>query len=265
MSHLRLALIPPVSLLDYTAQTTYQLALPRMDDKAYTAKYRQRSDRGDYVILDNGVAEGWDITPTALEEYSNTIKASELVLPDVIKSSVATVELTKAAIHRYTSATSHLPHMQYMGVVQGGRLSEFKWCVQQYYRMPISVLGIPRHMLKTCNSAMARVEFVQWILTQFPHRFRIHFLGMDGDEPYEAWHIFNQFHNTIAVRGMDTSLPFNYAYQSESISHPKKKCHRPNGYFELPADDFSPFILRHNVHQLKKWFYAYSGSEIGHV
>ena len=256
MSQLKLALIPPTALLDYTGETNYQLALPHLQDKQYIKKYKELSERGDYVILDNGVAEGWDVTPSALTDFGRKIGADELVLSDVIGSSLATVEVAKHAIQSYDEATI-AGEFTYMAVVQGSNLNEFKWCVQQYATMHyIRTLGIPRHMLKTCQEPHARVEFVEWALRHFPHRFRYHFLGMDGDFPYEAWHIFNEFHLSPSVRGLDTSLPFNYAFAGESISHPREKRHRPSDYFNLPGDMFSDYVLKYNISQLKKWLHV---------
>jgi hypothetical protein len=74
-----LALIPPVSLLDYTDRTDFQLMLPQLvsDDRyAYTYGHHCK-DHQQFVTLDNGAAEGIETDPKLLLEMAKFYKVNE--------------------------------------------------------------------------------------------------------------------------------------------------------------------------------------------
>lgn len=253
MSKIKLALIPPHSLLGYTVQSNYQLALPHIGNKQYIMHYQELADRDDYIILDNGVAEGWEIAPKALHEFAKYIGAREIVLPDVMGDLKATL----ASVEKTLSSESIDPdRFAYMGVLQGSNEDEFKECVEEWLdKTEIKVLGLPRHMLKTCGLVTSRIMLAKWIIEQFGDSFELHFLGMDGNYPLEAellGRAFNSYEHYM-VRGLDTSMPFNYAFAKETFLQYGQPTSRPVDYFDLPEDAFPERILKSNIFTLQNW------------
>src|SRR5690606_37170006 len=92
---MKLALIPPVSLLDTAADGDYQLALPHMlvSDDVYFSWYAAQGNAGSFTILDNGEAEGENrFTAGVLMTLAERIGAKEIVAHDVMGNKKATTE-----------------------------------------------------------------------------------------------------------------------------------------------------------------------------
>src|ERR1700748_2794438 len=125
---MRLALIPPVSLIDDIFNTNYQMVLPHIAHLNYIAAYRSARKRGDFLILDNGAAEGETPSLADLMTAAQDYMANEVVVPDVLGDADQTRALAEdfgEFIERY-----HFNDLfGYMGVVQGRTIDEIYQCL----------------------------------------------------------------------------------------------------------------------------------------
>jgi hypothetical protein len=252
---MRLALIPPVSLLGATFRTDYQLMLPQLcDNPTYAGAYRSHcKDPRTYVILDNGAAEGHAPNKIELLQYANRFKVDEIVLPDVLGDMNKTLELSRECLD-YMHMTTTIKQFNTMFVCQGADQFEFVERADIAARWPeVTSIGIPRHTLVTCDNKLARVSIAN--ILQSGERFnkQIHFLGASPFSPTEAKLLADPSVTTQRlVRGMDTSMPFNYAYKLMNLRD-GVVVNRVDDYFSLPSDAFDVGFLQQQIDTYLKW------------
>jgi len=247
---MKVALIPPRGLENCALRSKFHLALAIPDlmrRQMYGGMYTRMATLGDYVVLDNGLAEGCPATPEQILQYAEQIKAKEVVLPDVMKDAHATIKAVKA----FLALDIELKY-SFMAVVQGNTLPDFKFCVEAFAHQPfVSVIGIPRHMLETLNVKSARINLAQWITENYPERFDIHFLGTNPVWLPEVRHAVKY---VPFVRSVDTSMPFSYAIAGEHLALTKKQITRPTFYFERDwVHGVDGGLLRANIRTLLDW------------
>jgi hypothetical protein len=253
LTRVRIALIPPFGLVNkYLHNEPHQhylfLApyLNGMGNIRYKNHVKQACTRGTgYTILDNGAFEGEEVDPYVVDQIGREYGVDEIVVPDVMYDSQSTFELAKA----YTAGD----RKNYMGVVQGKSYDECQELVVKYANETkceyITVLGLPKHLLKTCNDPYVRIRLTRFIRDNYPSRYQVHFLGQSPlfvKEVQEAQH--------FRVRSMDTSMPFVYAFYGINMSGNKvDDRERPENYFRLMARQFDSTLVDYNVHTLMTW------------
>lgn len=249
---MKVALIPPRGLENYALQSRFHLALAipdLMDHRPYCELYRRASRLGDYVVLDNGAAEGTPVDNTTLVHYANLLSASEVVLPDVMFETSLTVKAVKSFLANDQYSLG--PLVKYMGVVQGNSWSKLLKCVDEYSKMAVKVLGIPRHLLTTCGRPAIRIDLANKIEQEYGSRFEIHFLGTNV-----AWLAEVECIGKYAphVRSLDSSLPFNYALAGRKLERTGQLVLRPSNYFDVDhSTGINRELLRNNVQTFLNW------------
>lgn len=247
---MRVGLIPPKGLENLALRSKFHLALAipeLMNRRVYSGMYSRASELGDFVVLDNGIAEGQPCNSTDLRIYAKRLEAKELVAPDVIKNAKKTVELVKM----FFEEPGLLP-IKHMAVIQGKKVEEFKWCVEQFAEIPyVTTIGIPRHMLETLTSRACRIDMANWIADTFPDRFELHFLGTN---PKWLGEVKSASKYCSHVRSVDTSMPFSYAIAGEELATTKEEIIRPKFYFDRDWSRMvrSDLVLR-NITTLLEW------------
>lgn len=249
---MKLALIPPISLLDYTHRTNYQLMLPQLiEDDAYTLTYREHcKDPDTFVILDNGAAEGLVPDVAKLWEIACDFGVDEIVIPDDLGNLANTIERANDFIERVDTRWKRI---KTMFVLQGNNLDEFI-AAGEYAaaNSRIHTIGIPRHAVETCKNRSARIIIANTIQRIRGYSKPIHFLGASPAWSTEGARLGNNgYVNQSYVRGMDTSAPFNYACARRRLGDDIVR--RPPNYFELASDQFDSEILQHNVNLMQEW------------
>lgn len=244
-----MGLIPPRGLENFALGSNFHLALAipsLMARKTYGGMYARAGRLNDYIVLDNGAAEGALVSDYDLLNSAAKISASEVVAPDVIRDFRGTIKRTTNFVNIAK------PKFRLMGVPQGVTLEEFKKCVRVYNHLEaIKVIGIPRHIISTLKRPAARIEFANWIATNYPDRFDIHLLGMDPTWPKEVKHAAKYAPH---IRSVDSSLPFNYALQGLRLDRTDEVVRRPKQYFELDWNGrVDPKLVRGNVETLLEW------------
>jgi hypothetical protein len=262
---MKLALIPPTSLLSYTMLTSYQLLLPHMltEDIVYAAHWRLMcNDPRHFKMLDNGEAEGQNKYSTAeLVKMALTYQCDEVIAHDVMGNApetlIRTTKFLKEAMRMLPIAGQPLD----IGIVaQGQTYSEVKGLISLILDMDkyaglVGTIHLPRHLVTTIERN-ARLNLAEWINEEYDLQsmaIDIHFLGANGVWPGE---LQAASRSLPYVRGMDTSMPFNYAYAGQIMSS-VDAVSRPADYFDLAIHDFEkPELLHHNVITMVKWAYG---------
>ena len=250
---MKLALIPPIDLLEYTEETNMQLMLPHLlKDERYEYVYgRHCKAEDEFVILDNGEAEGetieWDSLWSLVREY----RPDEFVLPDTIADADETMEKAQEFRRKFGNSLLWGPQVLFsiMFVIQGRTMEEFEACIRfAKKREWINVIGIPRHAIGTLGSPRARYDLALRAnqLTDKP----IHLLGASPLAPTELRDL--KWWKLSQVRSTDTSMPFNYAYYDKVVRQGNNYS-RPEEYFDLPMQSFSMDKVDQNVQLLMEW------------
>jgi hypothetical protein len=205
----KLALIPPPSNADFMLQTDYQLVLPSFlkheEDNKYDNTVRICQERGDYIILDNGVAEGLGLdNEEDLYGLAKEFKVSEVVIPDVYGEWEPTLD--KVVDWKYDEDFKH------MAVVAAKTYDEARRLIDAYLDSPlIDCIGLPRLLLDHLDVG-ARWHFAGYLTHAIKEEgVEVHFLGMNSNFMKEMLG-----YSTMAkagVRGVDTSAPFVYALE----------------------------------------------------
>jgi hypothetical protein len=231
-------------------RTNYQLVLPEhLGNPEYQEAYINARRQGNYLIMDNGAAEGNLLSHGQLRSMALGLMVNEIVVPDVLGYMDDTLQLAKD-FFRFGVDT----RFNYMGVVQGKSFDECCACVEAYAsdHENINVLGIPRHLMTTCNKDDIRSELALYIRRTHPSRFQVHLLGTNPEYIRELHDLQGQFH-IAGVRGVDTSAPFNYAYHARSILD-GEVASRPDKYFDVFINKSQ--ALAYNIELLSTWAMA---------
>jgi len=256
---MKLAPIAPVDLLYTLERSNYQLMLPQLLRKErYAAFYAELCrDPEQYVILDNGAAEDEPFDFEALAVICQTMKPDELVLPDVYGDAAATLQLAVECFDWFAESDEweQMSSVK-LGVVLTGKspAQAFELLEQLYDRgYVLDVVYMPRLLVQP-NRLDARIDLahrVQDLHSVMRREVPIHFLGTS---PLWAAEIRTAAKYVPFVRGVDTSMPFNYAWGRVDLKHdPRKQVSRPEYYFDLTFDDEQLALASLNLHTMQHW------------
>lgn len=227
------------------------LAIPELlQDETYREALSFAKTAGDFIVLDNGAAEGVMAQPHELDAIAEEIEADEVVLPDVMRDSLQTIKAVADFMYYYAERPS------YMAVVQGKNFEELMHCAETFAEhKQIKTLGIPRHLLTTMQSRTARIDTVFKLSEVYGERFEFHMLGTNPQWIEETYYIA-KYHPY--VRSVDTSAPWNYAIAHRNVNGGQETW-RPKQYFEwnwaqrVTAKQVSANLIKRNVRTFKRW------------
>jgi len=245
----KVGLIPPKGLENYGLRSKFHLALALPEligRRTYGGMYTRAASMGDYVVLDNGIAEGQPCNAEDLATFAAKIGAKEIVAPDVLRNAGKTLALVERYVRDYP------PTLYCMAVAQGKKMLEYQTLVEEFAKLDaVTAIGIPRHMLETLDSKACRIDLANWIAEKFPERFDIHFLGTN---PYWLLEIKNTSKYAPHVRSVDTSMPFSYAIEGEELRGSRREFTRPDKYFDIDwGTRVNGSLLRGNIATLMEW------------
>lgn len=257
---MKLALIPPISRLDDCKLTDYHLVLPQLffNYPRYRAFYTELAiDLDNYIILDNGAAEGYTCTYEELMRCALTLDADEVVIPDAIKQPEASEMLLQGFLEFLTRWGYEPGTFKFMAVAQGDTWENFREYVHRVLmddmnQPMVDTIGLPRHMLRTCKDHRARIKLATEIYDVYGSDApAIHFLGAS---PLWTQELEYAVEEVPFVRGMDTSMPYVYGWYGQRIPT-SQMIDRPNRYFELPAvaSVIDPAAIDLNVKTMLNW------------
>ena len=257
-------LIPPIHYLNLAAGRKYHLVLSHLiDHNAYTEFYRNQSDQGSYVILDNSAHEfqmGENIHH--LLKQARQLKASEIVLPDHLFESKDTVARTKQAlqyiVEHKNEFLSMTPVPNFMIVPQGRSPQQFSDCLFE--------------LLNVYNDAQIKLSQTLWNLTIGVSKdyeiwagglfalldktvipvaqkedIQVHVLGW-GRDLWALQHVSRVFGNSI--RSIDSAKPFVYGMYGIKLDPPLPAPvypKRPNDYFTAQVSEHDLETIKWNI------------------
>lgn len=247
-----IAVIPPHDLLDEyaTMGDQYHLILSSevLSRDDYGSFYRDRIQKGDYVILDNSAHEQLEgQTITQLMEAIRTVYPSEVVLPDRLFFGDDTLDRSTIAASVFRR---EFPSVSQMGVPQGRTFNEWQACLVGLRQLGVESIGISKDYEVWPGGLYRLVSTVQSF--GFAPR-QIHMLGW-GRELWQLGDLHDQ------ARGVDSAKPIVYALNGVQLPDEITKSNTPTyprrrtDYFDTDAnsrssEDVSSFHRRatHNI------------------
>jgi len=260
---MKVALIPPASLLNLTAVQPLHMVIPEgLKVRTYAEFYRDHyrilnANLNSTVMLDNGAyeeASGKSMHNDHLVWLVYDLKADILVLPDAMRDQNETIRLVESFMHYwdiYHALMIPRP-VQFMGVVQGTSLSEMKDCVARYVgieeRFEISImLGLSKWTTAEIEPE-ARIKMAYWINDHCAHP--IHFLGMSRIWPKEILYAAQAVPDLIT--SVDATAPFTYTMAGLKLGVDESPG-RPKNYFGADVDHVDAGLLNANLQTLRNW------------
>lgn len=229
-------------------QDTYYMYLPQlMVWRPYENWVFRTNTNAAYTMLDNGAFEGALTDANKLIDMAAKLSINEVAIPDVMGDLEGTVK----ALQRFDDETRaarivHGTRLRYMGIVQGSTIDECMDCVNEIAQYSyISTIALPKILMRKM-ARTARIQLAAYIRKVYGDRYDIHLLGASPLWPQEI-----KAARRYDIRGIDTSLPYFYAYYDKDISEAMDD-ERPEGYFNLSPSSFSD-ILDSNLQKFWEW------------
>lgn len=232
--------IAPIPHLEELAKGEYHLLLAHLSTPTYNNYYRRLREKGAYLIVDNSAYEFDRAIPwRQVTHMAMNLKAQEVVLPDALRDSVQTYEMSREALRQTPTV------FRVMMVPQGGDRREWEWCLTRLLdaydssaHTKAPVIGLSKVYEKWREGRYGLLEYLTGMREKF--HFDVHMLGMTTPVSLEA--ICRAF---PWVRSIDSAKPITAAkngiqyvdkrdYQYYENMIPK----RSDQYFLEPMNDY---------------------------
>jgi hypothetical protein len=163
--------------------------------------YRNRSDHGDFIIVDNGVAEGSDVPFIDVVRAANEIGADEIILPDVIGDSEASLSATLNPDNY-----SLVEPMRRVVVPQAMSPQELVYAMTKLHKIDFATIALNRGPKKECGARLWKLQELSRM--NVLHKYHIHLLGV-AQNP--ALDLARLSFAVPFIRSVDSAAPFAYA------------------------------------------------------
>lgn len=207
----RIAHIVPQGSLDKIKDNGYQMCLANIVnvDSAYAEFYSEASRGNTYVLMDNGAAEGQQLSMKELVTCYERVMPDEIVLPDTLCNCEDTLRKGVDAIMYLDKEYGANKPFTFMGVPQGRDLSEWRRCMEEMIQWPeIHALGVSKFLQMEVQDEMTRYYAVQYLEDAIKkyHRYdiEVHLLGC-SESPQTIAKIAKDF---PFVRGCDSAYGY---------------------------------------------------------
>jgi hypothetical protein len=251
---MRVATIVPEKFLQLTVNEKFFMALAHLIDgeNAYSHFFRQRSEEGAFILMDNGAAEHAQLdTIEDILEVAARINPTEVVLPDVLMSKDGTLEKTQTAL-KWLKDNDRIGDYLWMAVPQGRDLIHWQYCLRNLLDIDkddlnINSIGISKFLtLQLGVDAREKALNVAMDLLHEYDRYDIdiHLLGC-GYDPLEVATLNKKFAGRI--RSVDSAIPYVYAQKGLEM---RSDIDRPQFEIEfLGEHEIDLDLLAHNIDQ----------------
>lgn len=250
--------IPPFAMLselERDARNFRHLMLPHLlYNERYSTFFSRAKKLGQYIILDNGAAEGQEVAWSRLIDVANVYKVDEFVLPDVMGNPDATLAMAKDFL---LEVRGRLPIRTKLGyVLHGSTAQDAIWTYEKLKAQTpslfsrVEVLYLPR-ILVTPMNPRARIEVAGHILQTERLPKPIHFLGASPHRIDEGKWIRDGLGGK--VRSMDTSAPFVYALRHAYVNDGSRLMRDQDTYFTASVTDHVRHIAMRNCEVMDEW------------
>lgn len=245
---MRAALIPPKGFERTALESDIHLVLPLpslMHNMTYLSTYAEARKRGDYLILDNGCAEGQLVDGNRLLEVARALRVHEIVAPDVMNNTNATYLATTEFIDKNPEAADY----NIMAVLQGQDHDERRELLRKFFLIEsITAIGIPKVLVRRDGDTI-RLDIVDMINRMYPKRFDIHLLGLNGVFPTE---ILDSPFDAGSFRSMDSTQPYKVTEENNILTPEQAWAKRREDYFTRKKE-VNVRTLAHNIDVFLNW------------
>ncbi|MCK4359785.1 MAG: hypothetical protein KAW92_13800 [Candidatus Cloacimonetes bacterium] len=232
-----------------------------LKNKKYQEKYLEKSLKGDFIIMDNGIFEYGNAAPLDdVIEAVEAVQAKEMILPDCYFDGEITIKRVMSALNELEKK-SYRP-ISLMAVPQGKTQDEYMWCFSVLLTIKeINVIGFSYGAI---NKAFGRYKLPPSLLrptviSYLNQHFDLgalnkefHCLGIGG-HPHEIEFLKKfEFIRSIdsskafvsAVRGIDMkeTLPANYVIPE-----------RPDDYFNIQVSEDVVKLALKNIETMGRY------------
>lgn len=230
MQHLYIRSAPMLRLLDtYISPAApaprMHLTLPHLYNiPEYLAYYRACAANGEYLLQDNSIFELKTVVGGDLIDYARCINAKEVMIPEVLRDSYASLELAEQFFEERTA--DELVEFDYAAAVQGKTYKE----VAKHYKLLadnpyIKTIAIPFNLEFDCNDVISeerkqsgwnRFSIINKLIQQdiWSNRKRHHLLGLYNPAELVAYHPAHRlipYSAFASIRSNDSSSAFWHA------------------------------------------------------
>ena len=248
----------PLDLLNASLDfNDYHYCLPHLlENKQYYQFFKDASERGDLIIMDNGLFEGVDHTIEDLLEKINDIKPNIFIVPDAWNDPQTTVKNAKKWIDYYVDKIPSTTNL--MAVVQAKTVSDAMLTYSKFIELGFTHIALNhaglyfkelyQHQNELLSLMTGRIKFVDILpsLKGFNNNIHHHLLG--ATLPNEFSYYKGKKYEFIKT--IDTSNPVIYGlkhgkYPNEVLlDKPKEKL---EVYFDQKLSDQQISDVLYNV------------------
>lgn len=208
----KIAHIVPVSCLEKTANNQYHMCLAHLvkQSKEYASFYRRMSDEGKFVLMDNGVAEGAQLSVSELVECYDAVHPTEVVLPDTLLDANDTLVKSATALVDINKYYDGKAPFTFMAVPQGADMAIWIKCMKEMLTWPgVNSIGVPKALFNITGNKWARYRAVEAVCDRlksinYSSVKEIHLLGC-SESTDVIRKIFDRFD---FVRGCDSAFVY---------------------------------------------------------
>ena len=225
MPGMKIAEIVPVSCLELTADNYYHMCLAHLvlEDYRYSSFFKRMSKEGKYVIMDNGAAEGKNLSDKELLKAYEEISPSEIILPDILKDGERTLF---RSLNFYEDNRKYIENYNIMIVPQGKDRTEWlEYKDKMLDEIPANCIGVPKWL--GSGKRFSRISIME---SMWRCHIPIHLLGCS-----EGPSIINECYRANAkVRSCDSA--FAYICAKTGVDHIGRFTTRPSGEIRFLND-----------------------------
>ena len=224
-----IAFIPTIYTLP-TDSTRYHMTLTHLVLKYdyYAEFYKEKSDDGDFVILDNSLIElGGSVDIETVQKAAELINPTEIVLPDVFRDKDGTIKAVDKALKSLEGID--YPY-QLQAVCHGSTPEQWISCWETLNTYnELDCIAIPK--VTTTIFEEGRPEAVRYALSRNVAEKEIHLLGV-WEDMKELQEYTRQ--EKEMIRGVDTSIVIHSTI--EGSEYFKGNTKKPNYKINLEKD-----------------------------
>jgi len=241
--------IVPVSMLDYCDEFQQVMVLAQLyrDNATYRKYYLDQRSRWDYMVLDNGEAEGAQISSQELYDIAAELIPTVVIAPDTFRNRKETLRKTVEFITKYHYLLEQIG-VDIMGVPQGETPHDFLASFAALQSLSeVNWLGVNK-LVPPCRTEY--LAFDEYHIFE-NCRKNVHLLGLSN--PVEGY-FARQY---PCIQYIDSAIPINYGYQLKELPFDfgdRGKISSSTQFFSLPqphADQWA--MIRSNIDQLQEW------------
>lgn len=207
---MKVAIIAPPANLDliHRRQLHMVLAQHLATDTQYLDFYLSQRTYEPHIILDNGAAEGQQVSASLLASLAATLGAQEVCMPDVMFDDEATVRATCDP-----TLLAAIEPARRMVIPQGPSVGRWFACLTQIAnRIEFASIGVPKHLERVPGG---RKQAIRLVLGTYGPRWPMHLLGVANEPLWELSSLVHEYGDMI--RSVDTGAPFAYAQRDMFI------------------------------------------------